>query len=167
MLFRSTTPGSPFPVPRVPPVNPILPIPEYAIEIEEQYTTIATSAWVRQELGDRVALVFSGGISFNRVESEQRTNIDVRRLANTGGNIEHIYSSGLSSQVIFGIPTALSLYAPFPTSVETIDYGVGPVVGTEAIVGVGEHAALTGGVRLHGVSGGWLIRPSVGLRWSF
>jgi len=31
------------------------------------------------------------------------------RQQNVGGNIEHIYSNGVSSQVIFGIPTALSV----------------------------------------------------------
>ena len=28
---------------------------------------------------------------------------------NAGGNIEHIYNNGVSSQVVFGIPTALSI----------------------------------------------------------
>lgn len=31
------------------------------------------------------------------------------RTQNAGGNIEHIYSNGASSQVVFGIPTALSI----------------------------------------------------------
>ena len=31
------------------------------------------------------------------------------RTQNVGGNIEHIYNNGVSSQVIFGIPTALSI----------------------------------------------------------
>jgi hypothetical protein len=31
------------------------------------------------------------------------------RTQNVGGNIEHIYNSGVSSQVVFGIPTALSV----------------------------------------------------------
>jgi len=31
------------------------------------------------------------------------------RMQNVGGNIEHIYSNGASSQVIFGVPTALSV----------------------------------------------------------
>ena len=31
------------------------------------------------------------------------------RTQNAGGNIEHIYNNGISSQVVFGIPTALSI----------------------------------------------------------
>jgi hypothetical protein len=146
-LLSSSSGSSPsFPtlpgVGRTIPITPILPIPafEFELKVEQQLTTIATTAWVRQELGDRVQVAFSGGVSFSRVETEQSVRISDNRLA-------------------------ISL--PFPSDIESVQYGVGPVVGAEVIIGVGEHAALTTGARLHGVAGGWLIRPAVGLRWTF
>ena len=136
-----TIPGLPE-LTRLLPINPILPIPEFGfdLEIEQQHTTFAPTAWVRQEIGDRVALAFSGGVSFNRVETEQTVRINDNRLA---------------------------MFAPFPSEIESVEYGIGAVVGAEALFNVGDHAAVTGGLRLHSVSGGWLIRPAVGLRWSF
>jgi hypothetical protein len=143
---RSINPFAAIDLPSLPPLPglptlPVLPPPNIEVELtnEDQYSTFTTSAWVRQDLG-RVALVFSGGVAFNRVESEQTIAITDTRLA---------------------------IYAPFPQEIETVIYNVGPAVGAEAVFDVAEHAAITGGVRLHGVGGGWLIRPSVGLRWTF
>ena len=123
------------------PINPILP-PDIALtlENEREHMTLATTAWVRQAVSDRVDLVFTGGVSFNRIETEQNVRLTDQRLA---------------------------IYFPFPQAVETVEYDVGPVVGAETVIDVGEHAALTGGVRLHAVRDGWLIRPAVGLRWTF
>jgi hypothetical protein len=143
LLSSSSSSSRSFPtLPGIGLITPIFPIPdfEFQLELEQQHTTLATTAWVRQELGDQVQVAFSGGVSFNRVETEQSVRITDSRLA-------------------------LSL--PVPSEIETVQYGVGPVVGAEVIIDVGDHAALTTGARLHGVSGGWLIRPSVGLRWTF
>jgi hypothetical protein len=124
------------------PTLPTLPFPDFEFELrsEQQHTTFDTVVWLRQEVGDRVDLVFLGGASFNRVELEQNVSIGDMRLA-------------------------ISL--PAPTEIETVTYGVAPVVGAEAVIDLTDRAAVTGGARLHGVSGGWLIRPSVGLRWRF
>ena len=128
------------------PTLPPFPFPDIEFELasEQQHTTLDTVAWLRQELGDRVDLVFLGGVSFNRTEVEQSIGISDNRFA---------------------------MFLPGPSSIESDRYGVGPVVGVEAVIDLSDHAAMTGGVRLHGMNGdglgGWLIRPSVGLRWTF
>ena len=127
-------------------VPPGIPIPSFEFDLrsEQQHTTIGAVAWVRQDLGDRIDLAFLGGVSFSRVEAEQEIRFADSRLA---------------------------VFLPYPREIETVQHGVGPVVGTEAVITLGEQAALTTGVRIHGVGSGglegWLVRPSVGLRWSF
>jgi hypothetical protein len=116
---------------------------EFEQHVELQHTTFDAVAFVRQELGSQIDLAVLGGASFNRVEMEQSVRITDQRLAQ------------------------FAPLLPFPPSAEVVSYGVGAVVGAEVIIDVGEHAAVTGGARLHGVPGGWLIRPAVGLRWSF
>ena len=108
----------------------------------QQRMTIGTAAWVRQDLGTRISLSFLGGISFSRVRTESHLRVTDRRLA---------------------------IWAPFIQQYTTIDHHVGPVAGAEAHIRVADHAALTAGVRLHGAggSGGWMIRPGVGIRWLF
>jgi opacity protein-like surface antigen len=119
-----------------------IPLPPFEFETERRHTMIAALAFVRQELGDRVGLSYFGGVSFNRVDTEQEF---------TGPRI-----------LIFP-PVTIPSY-------ETIDYGVGPAVGVEAAFKFGA-AAVTTGVRLQSANGagrsGWLIRPNVGMRWTF
>jgi hypothetical protein len=121
-------------------------IPYFDVEVnaERKHTSVSALAFVRQDLGDDFELSFLGGVAFNRVDTEQNYSIDIRRLA---------------------------MFAPLGGDVETIEYHVGPAVGAEAAFKIGEAAAITGGVRLHGATvngrNGWLIRPNVGMRWSF
>jgi hypothetical protein len=85
------------------------------------------------------------------------------------GRVDLVYLGGIGfSRVVqaveLGIPRG-----SFETG--TTQHAVGPVVGTEARIGMTEHAWLVTGVRLHalgqGLVDGWLIRPSVGLGWTF
>jgi hypothetical protein len=124
------------------PVLPILPIPEIEIErrLSQQHTTIDTVAWFQQNLSDRVGLTFLGGVSFNRTSTEQSFRLTDDRL---------------------------TIDVTYPAAIETVQYGVGPVAGAETSIAFGAHAAITAGVRLHGVSSGWLIRPAAGIRWTF
>jgi opacity protein-like surface antigen len=125
-------------------IDPLLFPYDFDVDSERHHTSMSALAFVRQDLGDRVELSFLGGIAFNRVETEHDFDIDVRRLA---------------------------IYPPIFQDVETTEYHVGPAVGIEAAWKLGDAAAITGGVRLHGVEvsglGGWLARPNVGLRWTF
>jgi hypothetical protein len=141
--FPVFTPDSLLPPGLLPPG---LPPPGFAFELhtEQQHTTIAAAAWIRQELGARVDLAVLGGVSFSRVEVEQEIrNIDPR----------------------------LAIFLPYPREIESVQHGAGAVVGAEAIIEIATHVAATAGVRLHGIDagglGGWLVRPSAGLRWRF
>jgi hypothetical protein len=116
---------------------------EFELTSEQQHTTVAVTAWVRQELTPRVDLALYGGLSFIRVESDQRLrNVDPR----------------------------LALILPYPQRIETVQNGSGPVVGADAIIDLTARLSFTGGVRMHGVDAGvtgWLIRPAAGMRWVF
>jgi len=109
-------------------------------------TTVSTLAFARQAVGARVDLVYLGGLGFSRVEHEIEFGIP-RQLLAAGGLI---------------LP---------PYRTRTTRYGVGPIVGAEARIGMTEHARLVAGVRLHALGqslvDGWLVRPSVGLAWTF
>jgi hypothetical protein len=109
-------------------------------------STVSTLAFVRQAVGDRVDLVYLGGLGFSRVVHE----------------------------IEFGIPRPfLAAGRPVIPSyrTRTTQYGVGPIVGAEARIGMTEHARLVASVRLHAFGqslvDGWLVRPSVGLAWMF
>jgi hypothetical protein len=65
-------------------------------------------------------------------------------------------------------PPRLGIPIVFPPAVtNATTYDVGPFAGMEGRIGLTEHTHLVAGVRLHGISGGWLFRPSVGLGWNF
>lgn len=122
----------------------IYPFERFSVESERHHSSLSALAFVRQDLGHRVELSFLGGVAFNRIETEHDFDIDLRRLA---------------------------IYPPIFQDVESTEYHVGPAVGVEAAWKFSDSAALTGGVRLHGVAvtglGGWLLRPNVGLQWRF
>ena len=108
--------------------------------------TVSTLAFVRQAVGECVDLVYLGGLGFSRVVHEIEFGIPRPRFA-------------------AGQPVVSS------RSTRTTQYGVGPVVGLEARIGMTEHARLVAGVRLHALGqslvNGWIVRPSVGLGWMF
>lgn len=130
-------------VTQIPTIFPPIPDFEFVLETEQQHQTVGALLWARQELSDRVDLSYAGGITFVRSEFERQYTITDPRLA------------------IFVAPTDLS----------TIDFSVGATVGVDADVELTEHTAFTAGVRLQSISsggrGGWLIRPGVGVRWTF
>jgi hypothetical protein len=150
--------GFPIPLPRgipaMPGVVPVLPggttVPggpfpvdfSYEEEIEQRQTSLGTLAWVRHDIGRRVQLSYLGGISFFRTEIERESN-----------------------------GPRILIYPPVDLETESTDYQVAPTVGVDGQFSFGEHTALVTGVRLHSLSvegrRGFLIRPSVGLRWKF
>ncbi|HUE86326.1 MAG TPA: outer membrane beta-barrel protein [Vicinamibacterales bacterium] len=123
----------------------ILPIPDfqYELETEQRYTSSGAWAWVRQDLGDHVDLSYLGGIMFNRADVEQEVRVNDPRLV----------------QWISVVP-----------NMSVTEYSISPAVGIGAGFRFSEAAALTAGLRLHGVTAGrtgLLLRPSVGVRWTF
>lgn len=125
---------------------PPLPGPDIQIETETELrlTTLSALLWARQELGERVELAFLGGVSFIHSDLESRLNITGRGLA---------------------------LIAPFPLETTSTEFHTGPAAGVDAIIKFGDRTAVVAGVRLIGLPGeslgGWLIRPSAGVRWRF
>jgi hypothetical protein len=122
-----------------------LPLFETTTRLERRDTTLDTVAWVAQPIGDRVDLVYLGGVAFNRTVEEVR----------------------------FEVPRRLLPVITIPGSVRTTTYGLAPLVGLDARIALTDHVRLVPGLRLQGIGGGtsgtsgWLIRPSAGLMWEF
>lgn len=117
------------------------PITGYQVHTEERTTTITASAWARQEISPRFSLVYLGGIAFGRID----------RTVTTEWN--------------FGFARP-AIYAP-TYQIETVDYTPGPMAGIEGRLALTEHANLVPGVRLLSLGDGWIMRPAIGLNWTF
>jgi hypothetical protein len=116
------------------------------IEFRRRVTTVSATASIRQQVSDNVALAYLGGVVFHRTDSR----MDLRGFPGFPG--VDLAALGLT----------------FPASrVESVAYGAGPVVGFEAHIGYGEHLSIIPGVRMHGLPASWLVRPGVGVGWSF
>jgi hypothetical protein len=112
----------------------------YDVRTRQRNTTLAATVWVAQRLSSKFSLSYLGGLSFGRTTRE----------------IEFAFQP-----IRFPIVTIPNLVT------ETTTYDVGPVVGLEGRIVLTEHVQLVPGVRLHGVEGGWLLRPAIGLGWVF
>ena len=109
-------------------------------------STTSALLTARQPLGGRIELVYLGGVGFSRVVREIEYGFP--RLA---------------------LPVAPAI--PITYSTRTTQYAAGPVVGVEVRARMTEHAQLVAGLRAHtlgqSVVDGWMIRPGVGLGWTF
>jgi hypothetical protein len=124
-------------------VPTIFPPINISVRTAQRNTTLTASVWARQEVSPKFSMVYLGGIGFNRVEQRYE------------------YDFGGGGRILPALPTIL------PRSTRTTQYGVGPMAGVEAHVGMSEHLRLVPGVRMHAFNGGWLVRPAVGLAWQF
>ena len=127
----------------LPPELAILPNPDYELETKQRYMGYGTWAWLRQDVGERIDLTFLGGLMFNRAEVEQDVRVSDPRFA----------------QWISIVP-----------NMTATEYSISPAAGIEAGFKVSDAAAITAGFRLHGVTAGrtgLLLRPNIGVRWSF
>jgi hypothetical protein len=143
LLFTFTPGGTSVPSP-----TQLAPIAlNYRLRTRQQHLTLGTVAWVRQSVGRNTDLVYFAGAAFVRSRFEQNT------------------SFGLGA----GLPAGLIL--PFPQTTELTRYGVGPLAGFEARIGLTDRVRLVPGIRLQTLDtdtgGGWLLRPGVGLGWFF
>jgi hypothetical protein len=141
-LLATVTPEGP--ISSLPGVSPdpslIVPSYSYRFRSTQRRTTLSTALWVRQEISRRVSLAYLGGVGFGRTNHEVEISyLPVR-------------------PVILPIPPSLN---------ESITYDVGPMVGVEGRIRMGGQVDLVPGLRLHGNQGGWLIRPAIGLAWTF
>ena len=123
-------------------IGQIFPTFSYRIRTTQRNTMLSSAVWARQEISSRMSVVYLGGIGFHRTTSEVALTFEPRPL--------------------IGIPI---VFPPAVTNSTT--YDVGPFAGIEGRIGLTDHAQLVPGIRLHGIQGGWLFRPSVGLGWNF
>ena len=117
-------------------------IATFQVDMRQSHTDFDAVAWARQRVGDSVDLVYLGGVAFSR----QRVEITQT------------------------FPTAIRALLPVPggsfrTSV--VNYATRPIVGAEARIGLTSHMRLIPGLRMQGLSNGWLLRPYAGLGWFF
>jgi hypothetical protein len=122
----------------------VIPIRFVQSDIRQSHSDLDALIWVRQGVGGTVDLVYLGGVAFSRQRTEITQNF----------------------------PTILGLVAPLPPPNSafrstTISYGTRPLAGVEARIGFTSHVRLIPGVRLQGITEGWLLRPYVGLGWFF
>ena len=114
----------------------------FETDVRQSHYDFDTVAWVRQAAGRKVDLVYLGGVAF----SHQRVEI---------------------SQTF---PTVVRALLPVPANsfrTTIVDYSTRPLVGAEARIGLTSHVRLIPGLRLQGVTDGWLLRPYAGLGWFF
>jgi len=116
----------------------------YSLRTSQRHSTLSTTLWMNQELSERVSLVYLAGMAFNRSTFESESRFEILPL-----------------------PPGISIPSIFPSISKTITYGVSPMAGIEARIGLTEQVDLVPGLRLHGIDNGWLIRPAVGLAWNF
>lgn len=129
----------------VPDPGLVFPIFQYQLRTAQRYTTLSTMLWARHDLSDRVSLAYLGGVSFQRTTQE----------------IEFEF------QPVAILPPGLTFPTIYPLATKTVTYRAGPVAGIEGRIWLTDQVHLVPGVRLHGLDGGWLVRSTVGLGWSF
>jgi hypothetical protein len=133
-------------IPDLPGVPPLLPtILPLSLRTTQRHSTLTAGVWIQQQLSSRVAMVYLGGMGFYR--SEHELEYSFPRLAG-------VFPPG----VVLPVPSFAS---------ESIVYGVRPMAGLESRIEMTDRAHLVAGIRLHAASGIWLVRPSVGLGWTF
>lgn len=118
--------------------------PSYEESRSSRHSTFSASGWVSQRAGDRIELMYLGGVVFALFE---RT-LQVRYP-------ELPVFPGLPPIQLPDIDTS------------TRSYGVGPLVGMDARIRMTDHLQLVPGVRLAGFGGLLIVRPAVGLHWVF
>jgi hypothetical protein len=116
----------------------------YNLETTERNSTFSTNLWARQAISDRASIVYLGGLAFTRSEYETRMTFS------------------LPTVILPGLTSLLP-----PRTTETTVYSVRPNVGIEGRIRMSDHTELVPGIRLLGLQDGWLIRPSVGINWTF
>lgn len=113
----------------------------YRIATRRQHLTIGTTAWFKQSIGGKTSLVYSAGVGLLRMRQE----------------LEYDFSSVIPGLTI-----------PFPPSgVTSISYAVAPLLGLDAQIALSEHVRLVPGIRVQPHSSMWLLRPGIGVGWTF
>lgn len=148
-----------FPVPNIPLRSSVpggntvsqlyaLSYPSYSFTFRssQRRTTISPALWVRQEISPRFSLAYLGGVAFGRTDTEVEVGyIPIRPV----------------------LPVGISTLPAGPSTSESVDYRVDPMVGVEGRLRMAGQVDLVPSLRLQGIGDGWMIRPAVGLSWNF
>jgi hypothetical protein len=125
-------------------VAQLFPLPvSYRLRATQRHTTLSPTAWMKQNLSERVALVYLAGMGFYRATYESESRFDILP------------------------PAGITIPIVLPSRSKTVTYGVRPLAGFEAHIGLSDHVDLVPGVRLHGLENAWLLRPAIALVWNF
>jgi len=125
----------------------ILPFP--AVTNRQQLSTLTTTLWWRQELSERLQLIYLGGAAFTRTSNSFSYSF-VRFTPSFTGS--------------FGGVTLLP--EPQFVSFESVFFDAGVVAGMDARIGT-DRLRFVPGVRILTVGEGWVVRPSAGVQWAF
>jgi hypothetical protein len=131
---------------------PIRFTPTLRTDTEQQLTAVNALAWVSYPLSGRIDLVLAAGAAFNRTVVEQRVRIESVTLPGIPG-----LPAGFP-----GLPLDL-----FASSTRVVNYDVGPVVGVETRIALGDRLRVVPAVRMSTAFGGWSVRPTAGIAWMF
>lgn len=149
--------------PGITPLAAMFPFFVPQVDRRTRITTISTTASIRQQVSDNVALAYLGGVVFHRTDSRVEYR-GLRAFPAAGG----ISSAGGFTFTSSGLDPIFPVGLVLPSArFESVRYGAGPVVGFEAHIAVGDHLEITPGVRMHGLPSSWLLRPSAGIAWAF
>jgi hypothetical protein len=137
------------------------------VDFHTRTTTISTTASIRQQVSDNVALAYLGGVVFHRTDRQIEYR-GLRGLPAGGSPAGPGAGPGRGSVIPGGLDPILPVGLALPFSqIDSVQYGVGPVVGFEAHIALGDHLQVSPGVRMHGLPASWLVRPSVAAGWKF
>jgi hypothetical protein len=119
----------------------------YRLRSTQRHSTLSTTAWLKQDVSQRIALVYLAGMGFYRATYESESRFEILPAG--------ILPPGITAPLIF------------PTATKTVSYGVRPLAGFEAHIGLTDQVAIVPGIRLHGLENAWLVRPAIGIEFQF
>lgn len=117
---------------------------EFTTHARQRNTTLSPVIWLAHPLSDRVDLALVAGASFDRMVRDERYEV--------------VISPPLSAFDVLSVGFS-------PHSTHVVQYQVSVLAGVETRVAVGHHLRLIPSVRMHGVSGGWALRPAFVVGW--
>lgn len=132
----------------------IFPPRSYRFRTAYRDTTLSAAVWTRQDFSARFALVYIGGIGFHRAEQDSEITIDP-------------FPFPVSIPGVPIVPRGPLLTEAATYRSKATIYSARPFAGIEARLRMTDRVELVPGVRVHGLDGGILVRPSVGLGWRF
>lgn len=121
----------------------------FTYQSTQRLMTFTPAVWVRQEISSKFSLVYVGGVAFGRINRDVTITYPPITVPPVS-----IPSTPQSMQI-----------PPFVT--ETVDYRVDPMVGVEGRFRITPKLDLVPSFRMHGLGGGWLMRPAIGLNLNF